>query len=66
MKRSNLKFDVSSVLQHAKKLPQPKVEGITVNLPFISVNLACPNKERDIAREVLLTSAPLIFANNKC
>lgn len=55
MKRtSNLKFEVSSILQRAKRLPKPKVKGVSINLPFLSINLAASDDEKKIAREILI------------
>ena len=55
MKRTtNLKFDVSSILQRAKRLPKPKVEGVSINLPFLSINVTVSDDEKKIAREVLI------------
>jgi hypothetical protein len=51
---SNLKFDVSSILQMAKNLPKPKVKGVSINLPFLSIDLSASDDERKIAREVLI------------
>lgn len=53
-KSSSLKFDVSSVVERAKLLPKPKVKGITINLPFLSIDLAASDDEKRIAREVLI------------
>lgn len=53
-KTSNLKFNVSSILRKAKNLPKPKIKGITVNLPFLSVDLVPSDEENKIAREVLI------------
>ena len=55
MKRvSNLKFDVSSILQRVKTLPKLKVKGVSINLPFITIDMAASDIERKIAREVLI------------
>ena len=55
MKRtSDLKFDVSSILQRANLLSKPKVKGISINLPFLSIDLTISNEERKIAKEVLI------------
>lgn len=55
MKRtSDLKFDVSSILQRAKLLPKPKVKDISINLPFLSIDLTVSDDERKNAREVLI------------
>lgn len=51
---SNLKFDVSSILQRVKTLPKPKVKGVSINLPFLSIDLSASDDERKIAREVLI------------
>lgn len=55
MKRtSNLKFDVTPILQRAKHLTKPRVDGISINLPFISISLTVSDNEKKIAREVLI------------
>lgn len=55
MKRtSDLRFDVSSVLHRAKLLPKPKVKGISINLPFLSIDFTVSDDDRRIAREVLI------------
>jgi hypothetical protein len=56
MKRySDLKFDVSSIVEKAKNLPRPKVKvKVTVNLPFLSIELDPSNEEKKIAREVII------------
>lgn len=51
---SNLKFDVSAIIEKAKKLPKPKVKSVSINLPFISVNVEASDTEKKIAREVLI------------
>jgi len=67
-RKSNLIFDVSSVLRKAKHLPKPKVKGITVNLPFLSIDITASNIERKIAREVLirLRDKRVLVANECC
>lgn len=51
---SDLKFDVSAILQRAKLLPKPKIKGVSINLPFLSIDLAVSDDERKIAREILI------------
>ncbi|MBU1936156.1 hypothetical protein KKG05_02055 [bacterium] len=53
-KTSDLKFDVSSVLQRVKHLPKPKIKGVSINLPFISVDFTALDEERKIAKEILI------------
>lgn len=38
----------------ANKLPKPKVKGVSVNLPFLSIDVEFDDSETRIAREVLL------------
>jgi hypothetical protein len=52
--KNGLQFDVSAILQRAKVLPKPKVKGVSINFPFISVELTASNDERKIAKEVLI------------
>ncbi|HHT9153666.1 MAG TPA: hypothetical protein ACFYEM_09090 [Candidatus Hypogeohydataceae bacterium YC40] len=49
---SNLKFNISSILQRIKQ--NSKVEGVSINLPFLSINLTVYDDEEKIAREVLI------------
>jgi hypothetical protein len=51
---SKLKLDVSSIISRAKALPKAKVESISINIPFISVNLSCSDIEKKVAKEVLI------------
>ena len=51
---SNLKFNVASIIQKAIKIPKPKIKGITVNLPFLSIDLDPSDDEKRISREVLI------------
>jgi hypothetical protein len=49
-----LKFDVSSVVSRAKRLPRPKIEGVSINLPFVTVNVSATDTEKKVAREILI------------
>jgi hypothetical protein len=50
----SLTFDVSSVVSRARRLPRAKVKGISINLPFLSINVSSEDTERKVAQEVLI------------
>jgi len=55
MKNTNeLIFDVSSILQKVNRLPKPKVKGVSINLPFLSIDFTVSNDERKIAKEIMI------------
>jgi len=51
---SDLKFEVMQIVRRAKLLPAPKVKGLSINLPFVSIELAASDDERKIAKELLI------------
>jgi hypothetical protein len=51
---SKLKFDVTDLIERAKQLPKPKVESVSINVPFLTINVSASNIERKVAREVLI------------
>src|ERR1035437_8857926 len=50
------KFDIQSIVARARKLPVA-VDGITIHLPFVDVSVTPDNRERKIAREVVIRLA---------
>lgn len=65
MKRSGLamretnppfKFDLSRLLRRIRALPEA-VDGVSINLPFVSVSIKPAESERRIAREVVVRLA---------
>jgi hypothetical protein len=53
-RESNLRFDVADLIERAKRLPKPKVESVSINVPFLTVNVSASNIEKKVAREVLI------------
>ena len=60
MPRDELKppfrFDMKKVLEAFQKLPA-NVEGVTINLPFVAINVKPDHVERRVAREVVIRLA---------
>jgi hypothetical protein len=54
--RVPFKFDIQSILARARKLPV-SVDGVTIHLPFVDVNVKADSRERTIAREVVIRLA---------
>lgn len=56
MKESQLplQFDVSDLVRKAHRHAKKRVEGITLNLPFVSFSIRPDDVERKIAREVVI------------
>ncbi len=59
MKRqgTGMRIDISSILKRKIKQAVDSVDGITITLPFISLNIIPDNKERKIAREIVIRLA---------
>jgi hypothetical protein len=53
-KSNDVKIDVSSILQRAKLLKKTKIKGVSISLPFLSIDLEISDNEKRIAREVLI------------
>lgn len=51
------RFDLRSLLQRGRNLFGGRLEGITINLPFVSLNVAPKNMERQVAREIIIRMA---------
>jgi hypothetical protein len=45
------KFDISGIVHRLRKLPVC-VDGVTITLPFIEVNVKADDTERRVAREL--------------
>ena len=60
MPRDELKppfrFDIKKVLEAFQKLPA-SVDGVTINLPFVAINVKPDHVERRVAREVVIRLA---------
>jgi len=50
------KFDLRDVLTHASRLTQ-SVDGVTLNLPFLSINIKASDVDRAVAREIVIRLA---------
>lgn len=49
-------FDLSSVITRMRRLPRA-VDGVSINLPFVSVSIKPDDLERRVAREVVIRMA---------
>ncbi|MGB2713737.1 MAG: hypothetical protein WBC51_06135, partial [Vicinamibacterales bacterium] len=49
-----LQIDVASVITRARRLPKPKVDGVSISLPFLTINVTADDIERKVAQEVLI------------
>lgn len=58
MRSGNLpfRFDLRSVATRASRLT-PSVDGVTLNLPFVSINLKATDVDRSVARELVIRLA---------
>lgn len=56
-KKTNLKFDFQSILSKPVQQVKDSVENITLNLPFISIAIKPENKEKKVAREIVIRLA---------
>lgn len=52
--RNSLRFDVSSIVEAARRLPRPKINSVSLNLPFLTINVSASRSEKKIAREILI------------
>ena len=50
------RFDLNTLLRRARQLPQ-QVEGVAINLPFVSITVRPDDRERRIAREIVIRLA---------
>ena len=50
------KFDIGGILGRLRSLPV-SVDGVTISLPFLEVNVKADNAERKVAREVVIRLA---------
>ena len=56
-KETNLKFDFSSLLNKKIRQAKDSVDSISINLPFISFSIKPENKEKKIAKEIVIRLA---------
>lgn len=50
-------FDLSALLQKARRTFQKRVEGVSISLPFVSFSVRPEDRERRVAREVVIRLA---------
>ncbi len=50
-------FDLSALIQKARRTFQKRVEGVSVSLPFVSFSVRPDDRERRIARELVIRLA---------
>ena len=61
-----LQIDFKQFYKKAKALKEnASIDGATINLPFISFNLSSENKERNIAREIIIRMRNKRVLNSK-
>jgi len=51
------KFDVSSLVRKARRYAKKRVDGVTINLPFVSVSVRPDDLEQKAAREIVIRLA---------
>jgi len=50
-------FDLSTLLQKARRIFQKRVEGVSISLPFLSFSVRPDDRERRVAREIVIRMA---------
>ncbi len=50
-------FDLSALLQKARRTFQKRVEGVSISLPFVSFSVRPEDREKQVAREVVIRLA---------
>jgi hypothetical protein len=50
-------FDLSALLQKARRTFQKRVEGVSISLPFVSFSVRLEDREKRVAREVVIRLA---------
>lgn len=50
-------FDLSALLQKARRTFQKRVEGVSISLPFVSFSVRPEDREKRVAREVVIRLA---------
>jgi hypothetical protein len=64
--KDKLKFDVSSYYKKAKAYKNSmKIEGVSINLPFITINVASDQNDKKIAREIIIRIRDKRVLNSK-
>ena len=52
---NDLKINVSEIIKKAKKtIKNIKVDGITINFPFLNINISANDIDKKIAREIII------------
>ena len=60
------RFDLRELLERARRLPV-KVDGITINLPFLSISASPDDLERQVAREIVIRlSKKRVLNSHEC
>ena len=54
--RPPFKFDLSKIFDRMRRLPKA-IDGVTINLPFVSVSVKPDDLEKQVAREVVIRMA---------
>ncbi|XOB65766.1 hypothetical protein ACMC5R_03210 [Deferribacteres bacterium DY0037] len=49
-----LKFEITNLLKKAQNKVKKHVDDVTINLPFISFSVKPTDKEKSVARELLI------------
>jgi hypothetical protein len=63
---SKLQFDISEYYDKAKKLSKKvNLSDVTINLPFISLNFSTNDKDKKIAREIIIRMRDKRVLNSK-
>lgn len=66
MVKDKLKFDFTSFYEKAQKIKKKVgLTGITINLPFIALDFSSTNKEKKIAREIIIRMRDRRVLNSK-
>lgn len=56
-RKTNLKFDFQSILSKRVKQAKDSLDSITINLPFLSFSVKPKNKEKVVAKEIIIRLA---------
>ena len=50
-------FDLSALIQQARRTFQKRVEGVSISLPFVSFSVRPDDREKRVAREIVIRMA---------
>src|ERR1700686_1775999 len=48
------RFDLTDLLERARRIASKRVSGITISLPFLSIPINPKDREKEIAREIVI------------